>query len=53
MKLYVIWNYKENRPAVAVGNYGSLVVYLTKEQAQAYLSELGNEELIFKEMELK
>jgi hypothetical protein len=47
MEIYLIWNIKEERPAIMQGNYGRLVAYLTSAQAMAYeatgLSEEGYE----------
>lgn len=36
-KIYIIWNNLEDRPVVNRDNFGNLLVYLTKEQAQARL----------------
>jgi len=35
MKAFIVWNNKENRPLISRDNFGNLLVYLTKEQAQA------------------
>lgn len=40
MKTFVIWNKKDNRPSVCEHNYGNILVYLTFEQAQAYMSHM-------------
>lgn len=36
--VYVIYLAKENRPAVMLNNYGSIVVYLNEEAAEAYVA---------------
>lgn len=48
--VYVIYNYKENRPVISFNNYGNILVYLTEEAAQAYIArqkELGAPESLF------
>jgi hypothetical protein len=37
MKVFIVWNNKEDRPLINRDNFGNLLVYLTKEQAQARL----------------
>lgn len=53
--IYMIWNDKQERPAVSINNYGCLLVYLTLEQAQANLKNPENKysELTIKEFEVK
>jgi hypothetical protein len=36
-KIYIIWNDLEDRPLINKDNFGNLLFYLTKEQAQARL----------------
>lgn len=36
MKLFIIWNIKENRPALIEHSYAPILCFLTEEQAQAY-----------------
>jgi len=36
MDIYILYNKKQKRPLINNCNYGSLVAFLTKEQAQAY-----------------
>jgi hypothetical protein len=43
--VYIIWNWKEKRPAIMNYNYGGLQVYLTLEQAQASLNDNESENL--------
>lgn len=42
MKAYIIWETIENRPVIHRSDFGNLLVYLTKEQAQAYTKELSH-----------
>lgn len=43
MKIYIIYNKTENRPLIQFGNYGAMIVFLTEEQAKAYVA--GNEDV--------
>jgi hypothetical protein len=49
MKIYIIWNKLDDRPVVNRNEFGNLLIYLTKEQAQAYKMDYGylNKEEIF------
>lgn len=38
-EMFIVWNNKEDRPAVCRENFGQLLVYLTIEQAQAYAAD--------------
>ncbi len=51
-KVWVIWNKKDDRPAIVNVNYGMMSVYLTEEQAQAYLAGGSDSNLIIKVMNL-
>jgi hypothetical protein len=33
---YIIWNWKEKRPAVMMGNYSPVLIFHTLDQAQAH-----------------
>lgn len=44
-EVYVIYNNKDKRPAIMQNNYGSLIVYLTKEQAEAYQANFEDKEI--------
>ena len=35
--LYIVWNEIDDRPLISRDNFGNLLIYLTKEQAQARL----------------
>lgn len=38
--VFVIWNEKENRPALSENSFGNMIVYLTLEQAEAYIATI-------------
>jgi hypothetical protein len=40
MKAYIIWETKENRPLIARADFGATLVFLAKENAQAYIKDL-------------
>jgi len=40
MKIYFVWEIKENRPAIARGDFGNACCFLSKENAQAKLKDL-------------
>lgn len=44
MDIYILYNKEENRPMIKTNDFGSLVCFLTKEQAQAYKRDLGNKD---------
>ena len=56
-KVYVIWNVKDDRPAIVANSYAPILVFLTEEQAEAYESEASRNEsrgeYFIKEMTLK
>lgn len=51
-KIYVIWNLKQDRPVIMGSQYGSMVVYLTHEQAAAYVTSQTDERFGIVEMEV-
>jgi hypothetical protein len=52
MKIYIIWNKKENRPVICSNFYGSMLVYLAKENAQAYMADESNSDFEVVEKEI-
>ncbi len=34
--IYILWTLTYDRPLIAFGNYGNILAYLTREQAEAY-----------------
>jgi len=38
-EIYILWNNKDNRPAVSRNYFGALCCYPTLAQAQAYLAD--------------
>jgi len=38
-EIYLLWNDAENRPMINRGSFGSIITYLTVEQAQARLAD--------------
>lgn len=37
MKIYIIWNIEESRPAVKGEEYGGIIVFLAKPNAEAFM----------------
>lgn len=55
MKIYIIWNVTQDRPAINADNYGNIQAYLSFENAQAGLTGMGETSFDYevKKFELK
>ncbi len=40
MKIYVIWNKEDGRPFISRNNFGNILAFSARENAQAYLKDI-------------
>ena len=40
MKAYIVWETKDDRPLIGRGDFGTMLVFIAKENAQAYVKDL-------------